>query len=135
MRDTSCNATQIKLIKHGAEFHSATFTRNLQAAIISYFFVNCGVMYQHRNTNASVGNSTDYYVDNKTGFVTPQLPLQRLRGPWKVWEATLQVARSQRLKTAGQSSLLDAQQKAVEVEKSQAWRKSVEKVFHMQPYQ
>jgi indoleamine 2,3-dioxygenase len=56
------------------------------------------------------------------------MPLRRLPVEWEMWEAILDVAKSQKLKAAEQTLLLDSRQKIVEEEKARKWRKSVEKV-------
>ncbi|KAJ6109042.1 indoleamine 2-3-dioxygenase [Penicillium sp. IBT 16267x] len=82
----------------------------------------------HKEIKGHTVTPKDFHVDQRTGFVPPQMPLRRLSAEWEIWEATLDVAKSQKLKVAEQALLLDAQQRIVEEEKARAWRKTVEKV-------
>ncbi|KAJ5623847.1 indoleamine 2-3-dioxygenase [Penicillium lagena] len=82
----------------------------------------------HKEINGHTVTPKHFYVDQRTGFVPPQMPLRRLSAEWEIWEATLDVAKSQKLKAAEQALSLDPQPKIIEEEKARAWRKTVEKV-------
>ncbi|KAB5518143.1 Indoleamine 2,3-dioxygenase [Coniochaeta sp. 2T2.1] len=69
-----------------------------------------------------------YHVDNRNGFVPLRVPLPRLPSSWELWEATLDAARSEKLRHAEQLLLLDGQEKAAEEEKARVWRETVEKM-------
>jgi indoleamine 2,3-dioxygenase len=85
-------------------------------------------MYQQKQTDGGTVDPKDFCVDPRTGFVPPQMPLQRLPSQWEIWEATLDAAMSQNLKAVEQAVLLDAGRKVVEEEKARVWRDLVEKV-------
>jgi indoleamine 2,3-dioxygenase len=88
----------------------------------------------HKEINGHTVTPKDFYVDQRTGFVPPQMPLRRLSTEWETWEVTLDLAKSLKLKVTEQALLLDAQQKIVEEEKARAWRKTVEKVRMVVPF-
>jgi hypothetical protein len=87
------------------------------------------MLQPHQEPHGGEGNSVQHGVDKHTGFVTTQEPLQRLPDPWEIWEETLQAARSLKLKTAKQTSVLDQQQKEAEADKAKGWRRTVEEVY------
>ncbi|CAI7617410.1 unnamed protein product [Penicillium pancosmium] len=80
-----------------------------------------------KDINAHAVTPEDFYVDHRTGFVPPQMPVWRLSAEWEIWEVTLDFAKAQKLKATEQALSLDPEQKMVEEEKARAWRKTVEK--------
>ncbi|KAK4065520.1 hypothetical protein Trihar35433_7640 [Trichoderma harzianum] len=82
----------------------------------------------HKSTAGGTAAPQDFQVDQRMGFLPPQMPLPRLPIAWEAWEATLDAATSQRFKAAEQLAALDGPQKFIEEEKASAWRKSVDKM-------
>lgn len=72
----------------------------------------------------------DFDVDNRTGFMPPQPPLERLPPTWEIWESTLDAAVSQRLQLAERVEEMELQRRATETSKSRHWRHGVTKVCH-----
>src|ERR1700759_1390432 len=77
--------------------------------------------------NGAVDASTlaahDFDIDNRSGFMPPQVPLSRLPSFWHVWEDILQDAQEQRLKLGETPSLPE-----YERIKSEEWRSKVSNV-------
>ncbi|PTB51307.1 hypothetical protein M431DRAFT_498549 [Trichoderma harzianum CBS 226.95] len=82
----------------------------------------------HKSTGGGTAAPQGFQVDQRMGFLPPQMPLSRLPIAWEAWEATLDAATSQRFKAAEQLVALDSPQKLVEEEKALAWRKLVDKM-------
>ena len=82
----------------------------------------------HKRMNGNTITPQDFHVDQRTGFVPPQMPLRRLPVEWEIWEAILDGAKLGKLKAAEQILLLDSRQRVIDEEKARVWRSSVDKV-------
>lgn len=62
----------------------------------------------------------DFDVDNRTGFMPPHPPIERLPSAWEPWERVLEDAISQQLTLGNAPGITEQDQR-----KSAWWRKSV----------
>ncbi|KAL9713929.1 hypothetical protein Ac2012v2_002234 [Leucoagaricus gongylophorus] len=67
----------------------------------------------------------DFDVDNRTGFMPPQPPLQRLPSAWHIWEISLERAISRRLQLAECVEGMNGSHMLLEMNKSSSWRYDV----------
>ena len=70
----------------------------------------------------------DFDVDNRTGFMPPQPPLQRLPSAWHIWEISLERAISRRLQLAECVEGMNGSHMLLEINKSSSWRYDVAQV-------
>lgn len=65
----------------------------------------------------------DFDVDTRTGFMPPQMPMQRLPSEWESWEVALGQAISQQLQLGDSPGLTESAKDC-----SERWRKGVRSV-------
>lgn len=81
-----------------------------------------------KEVNGHKVSPKDFYVDPRTGFVPPLMPLQRLPAEWEAWEVALDGAKATRFKAADQLPFMEETERLAEEARARAWRNTVNKV-------